>query len=129
MLPAARRIRRADEFRQVLRVGARAATPTLVVHLARSPEGSVMPEPARAGFVVGRAVGGSVARHRVVRRLRHLMAGRLAELPDGMSVVVRALPPAAVASSGVLDQDLARALARASRALGHSPGTQRAVTQ
>jgi putative membrane protein insertion efficiency factor len=34
----------------------------------------------RAGLVVSRAVGGSVVRHRVARRLRHLLASRLATL-------------------------------------------------
>ena len=64
----------------------------------------------RAGFVVSRAVGGSVVRHRVVRRLRHLLRGRLADLPAGSRLVVRALPPAADAPSSVLAHDLDSAL-------------------
>jgi ribonuclease P protein component len=39
--------------------------------------------PPRAGLVVSRAVGGSVVRHRVARRLRHLLRPRLATLPAG----------------------------------------------
>lgn len=65
---------------------------------------------ARAGFVVSRAVGGSVARHRVARRLRHLVAPRLAALPADLRVVVRALPPAAGATSSELAIDLDAAL-------------------
>jgi ribonuclease P protein component len=60
----------------------------------------------RAGLVVSRAVGGSVVRHRVSRRLRHLLAPRLTALPPGSMVVVRALPPAAGASSAELGADL-----------------------
>ena len=68
--------------------------------------------PARAGFVVGRAVGNSVVRHRTVRRLRHLVGDRLDQLPAGSILVVRALSPAAVADSATLGRDLDAALAR-----------------
>jgi ribonuclease P protein component len=64
------------------------------------------------GFIVGRTVGGAVIRHRVQRRLRHLMRARLTELPGGALLVVRALPPAAGAGSAVLGQDLDGALRR-----------------
>ena len=67
---------------------------------------------ARVGFVVGRAVGNSVIRHRTVRRLRHLVRDRLHRLPAGSIVVVRALPPAAGADSAALGRDLDAALAR-----------------
>ena len=67
-------------------------------------------EPARVGFVVSKAVGNAVLRHRVTRRLRHLMRDRLAVLPAGTLVVVRALPPAATASSSDLGSDLDAAL-------------------
>jgi ribonuclease P protein component len=60
----------------------------------------------RAGLVVSKAVGGSVVRHRVSRRLRHLLRPRLEELPAGAMVVVRALPPAAEATSADLGVDL-----------------------
>jgi len=62
---------------------------------------------------VSKAVGGSVVRHRVVRRLRHLVRERLTLLPDGSRLVVRALPPAATATSVELALDLDAALARA----------------
>jgi ribonuclease P protein component len=64
----------------------------------------------RVGFVVSKAVGTAVDRHRVSRRLRHLMRDRLAALPAGTLVVVRALPPAADASSRELGADLDAAL-------------------
>jgi ribonuclease P protein component len=67
---------------------------------------------ARVGFVVGRAVGNSVIRHRTVRRLRHLVRDRLHRLPAGSIVVVRALPPAAGADSAALGRDLDAALAK-----------------
>jgi ribonuclease P protein component len=52
--------------------------------------------------VVSKAVGGSVVRHRVARRLRHVLRDRLDQLPPGTRLVVRALPPAATADSASL---------------------------
>jgi len=66
----------------------------------------------RAGFVVSKAVGNSVVRHRVTRRLRHLVSARLGTLPAGSALVVRALPPSATASSAELEADLDAALRR-----------------
>ncbi|WP_310273165.1 ribonuclease P protein component [Haloactinomyces albus] len=63
-------------------------------------------ESPRVGFVVSKAVGNAVMRHRVARRLRHLMRERLGGLPPGTLVVVRALPPAAGATSRDLGRDL-----------------------
>jgi ribonuclease P protein component len=87
------------------------------------------PDPAdtspRAGFVVSRAVGGSVVRHRVTRRLRHLVRDRLADLPPGAHLVVRALPPAADAPSSVLGADLDSGLRAVLRRVGaRVPGEQ-----
>jgi ribonuclease P protein component len=85
----------------------------LVVHVGRLPHASC----PRAGFVVSKAVGGSVVRHRVARRLRHLVRPRLAELPSDVGLVVRALPPAASATSGELAVDLDAGLRTALRKL------------
>ncbi|GAB1688384.1 hypothetical protein KRM28CT15_01870 [Krasilnikovia sp. M28-CT-15] len=91
----------------------------MVVHLSvppisdePAPAGS-SDFPARAGFVVSKAVGNAVVRNRVRRRLRHLVRPRLDALPPGTLMVVRALPSAAAASSQTLDADLAGALAAA----------------
>jgi ribonuclease P protein component len=76
----------------------------------------IVPSPgtggAQVGFVVGKSVGNAVVRNRVRRRLRHLVATRLPALPPGASLVVRALPRAATASSAVLGRDLDSALRR-----------------
>jgi len=91
-----------------MRAGSRAASRTVVVHARTSPTAA----PARAGFVVGRSVGGSVVRHRVTRQLRHLMAVQLEDLPAGTEVVVRALPPAAESSGADLARDVSSGLRR-----------------
>ena len=111
MLPPAHRLRSSAEFSEVVRRGRRSGRPLLAVHLLASPE----PSPARAGLVVSKAVGGSVVRHRVARRLRHLLRDRIASLPPGSRLVVRAAPGAGTASSARLAADLDAALAAVQR--------------
>lgn len=107
MLPRPHRVRRPDDFRRVLRRGRKAGGRRLSVHLLADDAGE-----SRAGFVVGRSVGGSVERNRVIRRLRHLTAERLTGLPDGTALVVRAHRGAAAATSTELGADLDAALRR-----------------
>ena len=66
----------------------------------------------RAGFVVGKAVGNSVVRHRVTRRLRAVVLDQLDRLPATADLVVRARPEAATATSADLARDLAAGLDR-----------------
>ncbi|HSF26593.1 MAG TPA: ribonuclease P protein component [Actinomycetes bacterium] len=113
MLPAGHRLRRGADISTVVRRGRRATSSgarLLVVHARAADAADRLP---RAGFVVGRSVGGSVVRHRVIRRLRHLVRPHLATLPSGTDLVVRALPGAATASYDELDRALEGALRRA----------------
>ncbi|ANS79270.1 Ribonuclease P protein component [Serinicoccus hydrothermalis] len=97
----------------------RAGTPFLVVHVSvpavSATDDASSPCP-RVGLVVSRAVGNAVVRNRTSRRLRSLVRERLKDLPDGTDLVVRALPPAAAASTqqlaGALDEGLARVMER-----------------
>jgi ribonuclease P protein component len=117
VLPAPHRLTRGAELRHVARRGVRAGSRTLLVHailvqaVLDAPDSSAA-VPARVGFVVSRAVGGSVQRHRVVRRLRELCRERLGALPPGSRLVVRALAPAADATYQELGSDLDRCLQR-----------------
>jgi ribonuclease P protein component len=119
VLPPGARLRRREEFLSALRTGRRSTggRPTLVVtHLSTSAEVSAAGDTARVGFVVSRAVGPAVVRNRVRRRLRHLVAERLASVPARARLVVRALPAAADASyaelGAALDAAMTRSLAR-----------------
>ena len=68
----------------------------------------------RFGLVVSKAVGNSVIRHRVSRRLRHI-AGELAhELSPDLMVVIRAKPASATARHEDLVHDFRKALEVAS---------------
>lgn len=119
MLPTENRLRRRQDFGEAVRRGRRAGRLLLVVHMRRAATDATDPHvpgestpPARAGFVVSKAVGGAVQRNLVKRRLRHLVRERLSLLPPGSLVVVRALPGAGGADHAQLALDLDAALAR-----------------
>jgi len=120
VLPRSARLRRSQDFTEAVRRGTRAGRPLLVVHLELSSGASVTTDSRpgsdpRAGFVVSKGVGNSVVRHAVARKLRHLVRPRLALLPAGAHLVVRALPGAGTATSAQLGADLDAALERALR--------------
>jgi ribonuclease P protein component len=116
VLPQQSRMRRAEDFRRVLRAGRRAGGSVLAGHLLLLPPGPdgaagtpgevLSGDPAKVGFIVSRAVGSAVVRNRVKRRLRELMRGRLASLPRGCLLVLRAHPAAASARQADLAADL-----------------------
>jgi ribonuclease P protein component len=119
VLATAQRLRRRGEFAAAVRAGRRAGRGVVVVHLM-VPESRDVPSrdpavPARAGFIVPKAVGGAVQRNQVKRRLRHLVRERLDRFPAGTDLVVRALPGAAHRSYQGLGTDLDAALAAAGR--------------
>lgn len=109
MLAPQHRLRRSGDFSAVVRTGRRVGGRLLVVHQLRGDGGEL---PPLVGLVVSKAVGGSVVRHQVSRRLRAQLACRLASLPSASSTVVRALAPAGSASSAELGEELDRALRR-----------------
>ncbi|MGI4893678.1 MAG: ribonuclease P protein component [Janthinobacterium lividum] len=115
MLPAAHRLRLKDDFSVALRQGTRAGGRRLVLHWAATDQA----HPTRVGFVVSKAVGNSVVRHRTQRRLRHVASARLQGLPSaGGLLVVRALQPAGNATSAELAGDVDRGLRRLGLARG-----------
>jgi ribonuclease P protein component len=113
VLPAQARLRRRPEFTAVVRSGRRAGRPTMVLHYLPERPGPSLEGPGpRAGFVVGKAVGNSVVRHRVTRRLRAVVRDELHRVPAGADLVVRARPEAAGATSEQLRADLVTGLDR-----------------
>ena len=117
MLPREHRLHRPADFTEVVRRGRRSSRRLLTVHALLGTDG-----PPRAGLVVSKAVGGSVVRSTVSRRLRHLLRERLASLPPGTRVVVRAGVAAGAAPSAALAADLDAALPGALRPRSARPG-------
>ena len=111
VLTRSHRLTSSQSFAQTVRRGRRAGTSTLVLHLA-VPADVAVDAHAKVGFVVSKAVGGSVTRNLVKRRLRHLVRERLSSLPDAAALVVRANPAAGSASFAVLAADFDTALDR-----------------
>lgn len=103
---------RSADFGITVKQGVRAVQPDLVVHARRELAGADGPQ---IGFVVTKAIGGAVERHRVARQLRHLVRAGLSDLDPGDRIVVRALPGSRYAKSQRLQQELTAALARARR--------------
>jgi ribonuclease P protein component len=112
VLPQQARMRSPEEFKRVMRSGRRAGGATLSGHLLLAV--GPVPENAepKVGFIVSRAVGSAVVRNRVKRRLRELVRRRLACLPGGCLLVVRAQPAAAGARQADLAADLDLVLGR-----------------
>ena len=105
-------MRRPDEFKRTMRSGRRAGGATLSAHVLLA-SGAVPEDPEpKVGFVVSRAVGSAVVRNRVKRRLRELTRRRIASLPEGCLLVLRARPAAAGASQAELAADLDLVLGR-----------------
>lgn len=107
MIPAANRLRSRSDFALAVK-GARSRVGALVVHVANTGDGRA----PRIGFIASRHVGGSVVRHRVVRRLRAVSSRAIGHLPPGTIVVVRALPAASAQSYDQLTSSFEQALAR-----------------
>jgi ribonuclease P protein component len=111
VLPARNRMTRSTEFGATVNQGMRAVQPDIVVH-ARRVDDSGQDGP-QVGLVVSKAVGSSVQRHRVSRRLRHVARSVIAELDPADRIVIRALPSSRYAISARLEQQLRVALERA----------------
>jgi ribonuclease P protein component len=69
----------------------------------------------QGGLVVSKAVGNSVVRHRLARRLRAIMASELPNLAEPKRVVVRALKPAASADYRELERAVGRCVREAAK--------------
>ncbi|HVW80065.1 MAG TPA: ribonuclease P protein component [Mycobacteriales bacterium] len=115
MLARPSRLHRPAEFRAAARSGRRVSAPGLVLHAYAVPAEVAAADTPKVGFVVGKVVGPAVTRNRVRRRLQHLIAGRLDQLPARARLVVRATPAAAGQSYALLGQALDAALAKAYR--------------
>lgn len=88
MLARPNRVVEGGDFRRIVRRGRRTSTGSAVYYRLRTePEA-----PLRFGFIVSRAVGGSVERNRLRRRLRAIGRESIEAGARGGDIVVRPLP-------------------------------------
>jgi ribonuclease P protein component len=107
MLPNSIRLRKSPEISKTLKNGRRYPTKFLVFHIAQGTSTD-----SRFAFAVGKNVGNSVVRHKITRRLRHLVLTNYTKFPAGSDVVVRALPGIESASHQELQANFDFALAK-----------------
>ncbi|GAA1114081.1 ribonuclease P protein component [Nesterenkonia jeotgali] len=122
MLPKGHRLTSSGDHRAAMRHGSRAGGTGLVVSvLLRSQESLSDPEPWRCGLVVSKAVGNAVVRHRVQRRLRHVVMemmreGALDPVPEACrDIVIRASPEITGLNHSQLRTEVVSAAQRAQR--------------
>jgi ribonuclease P protein component len=108
VLSKVNRISRASDFRATVRTGRKVASRHAVVYLVSTATDS----PTRFGFIVSKAVGNSVVRHFVTRRLRAVAHEVLPAYSSGLDVIVRALPGTDEVAWAELRSEVTAALAR-----------------
>ena len=108
MLAKANRITSADDYRVIVRRGAKVAGAHTVSYL-RSRESGIG---ARFGFIVSKKVGTAVRRNLVRRRLKAVCHEALVGGIEGVDVVVRALPGSADVAWPALQAEVRDALQR-----------------
>jgi ribonuclease P protein component len=109
MLSSKNRMRLSADFSTTVRSGARSGRRNLVLYAVPT----ALDQPSIFGFIVSKAVGNAVTRNLVKRRLREIAVHTLRAYPQGLSVVVRALPPAANADFDALSNDYRKTFAAA----------------
>jgi ribonuclease P protein component len=112
---------RSSEFDAAVKHGVRAVQPDMVIHARRGIGedncGDDITGP-RVGLIIAKSVGSAVERHRVARRLRHVVRTLLDDLGRSEQVVIRALPSSRQAPSARLEPQLRTGLRRVHESMG-----------
>ena len=109
------RLRKHADFENVYRSGRRIFSAHMTVFFLRRDSDS---GPARVGFTVARAMGTSVERNRIRRRLREAVRLNLGAAGNDVDVVVHPKKSALTAEFAELCQEVARAFAKIRSAAG-----------
>jgi ribonuclease P protein component len=89
VLPSDARLTSSSDFARATKSGIRVTSQHFVGYLYISPVTNNAS--AKCGLIISKAVGGSVKRHRVARKVRHAVAPTISSLPSGSLLVIRAL--------------------------------------
>ena len=101
MLAKSARLTESADFARATKSGLRFSTQNFVGYLYPTNED----QPARAGLIISKNIGGSVTRHRIARKVRHTLKDLYPQLPTGGLLVIRAL-------NGAHDADAAQEITK-----------------
>lgn len=87
MLPKNARLTDTNDFARATKSGLRVSTQNFIGYLYLNNGEN----PTRAGIIISKSVGGSVVRHLISRKVRHVLAGEINKLPANSLLVIRAL--------------------------------------
>jgi ribonuclease P protein component len=87
VLAKSARLTESADFARATKSGLRFSTQNFVGYLYPTN----LDQPARAGLIISKNVGGSVTRHRIARKARHTLRDIYQQLPTGGLLVIRAL--------------------------------------
>ena len=87
MLAKSARLTESGDFARATKSGIRYSSTNFVGYLYVGE----FDQPARAGLIINKAVGSSVDRHRLARKIRHCIFDNYAILPTGSLLVIRGL--------------------------------------
>jgi ribonuclease P protein component len=89
------RLTESGEFARATKSGTRYSSANFVGYLYINTDSI---HPARAGLIISKSVGGSVARHRLARKIRHCIKIDYSKLPQNSLLVIRGLTNSASAN-------------------------------
>jgi ribonuclease P protein component len=87
VLAKSARLTESADFARATKSGLRFSTQNFVGYFYPTN----LDQPARAGLIISKNVGGSVTRHRIARKVRHALRESYPQLPTGGLLVIRAL--------------------------------------
>jgi len=90
------RLTESGDFARATKSGLRYSSANFVGYLYINTTST---EPARAGLIISKSVGGSVIRHRLARKIRHRLRDHYLQLPIGSLLVIRGLNKSATANT------------------------------
>lgn len=90
MLPKNARLTTSEDFAKATKSGTRLTSENLVGYLYIAPASDIQAG-GKCGLIVNKSVGGSVARHRIARQIRHSVAPMISDLPANSLLVIRVL--------------------------------------
>jgi ribonuclease P protein component len=115
VLPKNARLTVSADFARATKSGTRVTTENFVGYLYISPVTNN--DHPKCGLIVNKAIGGSVARHSLARKVRHAVAPQLTKLPNGSLLVIRALAKNKIDTTGLeVEKLINKLLERSSRA-------------